>query len=323
MPTSDSTASMLPRLPDSAARPDAVGSIRARDRDAERAHLKQLAMEFEAMLMNEMLTDWRRSLMSGEETSDPGGLGTMTDMVGSEFGRALSRSGGLGIAAVLLRAFERQQRVEGERAAGSSPGASGPITGEDVNGQAANGQVVPIGGGVAPDRGPSRATAGNAAIAEVVGRTMTAFTGQAASPTGRVTSAFGWREDPLSGRAAFHNGVDVRMAYGEPVSSLAAGRVSFAGEQRGYGLTVVIDHADGLQTRYAHLSGTDVQPGDEVRRGQAIARSGNSGRATGPHLHVELLRQGRPVDPAGLLKQVAAGADLLTYRSALSERSDE
>ena len=83
------------------------------------------------------------------------------------------------------------------------------------------------------------------------------------------------------------------MAYGSPVAALAAGTVTFAGERGGYGTTVVVDHGNGRETLFAHLSSFDVRVGDQVDAGQIIARSGNSGRSTGAHLHVEV-REGGP-----------------------------
>jgi murein DD-endopeptidase MepM/ murein hydrolase activator NlpD len=99
------------------------------------------------------------------------------------------------------------------------------------------------------------------------------------------------------------------MAYGQDVRSAASGRVASVQSMGGYGLTVVVDHGNGLQTRYAHLSAAALKPGDSVESGQVIARSGNSGRSTGPHLHFEVLENGQPVDPAaaaGLLSTAAA-----------------
>jgi murein DD-endopeptidase MepM/ murein hydrolase activator NlpD len=77
--------------------------------------------------------------------------------------------------------------------------------------------------------------------------------------------------------------------------------VAFAGDQGGHGLTVVVDHGNGLQMRYAHLSSIAVQPGDDVTPDRAIGQVGSSGRSTGLHLHVELIRAGQPIDPSSLL----------------------
>jgi murein DD-endopeptidase MepM/ murein hydrolase activator NlpD len=112
-----------------------------------------------------------------------------------------------------------------------------------------------------------------------------------------VTSKFGWRRDPFSGVATYHRGVDLRAAYGEAVGAADAGTVVFAGEQGGYGQTVVVQHGDGVRTRYAHLSGVMTRVGAEVKAGEAVGRAGHSGRATGTHLHFEVTQHGRPVDP--------------------------
>ncbi len=119
--------------------------------------------------------------------------------------------------------------------------------------------------------------------------------------SGRVTSRYGWRRDPIDGSLRLHKGTDIAMPVGQDVPAARAGRVEFAGELPGYGLTVVVSHDAGRATRYAHLSELAVQEGDTVAEGQVIARSGATGRASGPHLHFELLENGQPVDPAGRL----------------------
>jgi murein DD-endopeptidase MepM/ murein hydrolase activator NlpD len=113
-----------------------------------------------------------------------------------------------------------------------------------------------------------------------------------------VTSAFGWRKDPISGESRFHRGVDLKAAYGEDVVTRAPGRVVSAGEEGSYGTTVVLEHEDGSRTRFAHLSVALVRVGALVERGHPVGRAGSSGRATGPHLHLERIdKDGRPVDP--------------------------
>ena len=128
-----------------------------------------------------------------------------------------------------------------------------------------------------------------------------------------VTSEFGWRRDPFSGVATYHRGVDLRAAYGEAIGAADAGTVVFAGQQRGYGQTVVVEHGDGVRTRYAHLSAVMTQVGAEVKAGESIGRAGRSGRATGTHLHFEVTQHGRPIDPQtygpGGLKPGGVAAD--------------
>lgn len=124
-----------------------------------------------------------------------------------------------------------------------------------------------------------------------------------------LTSPFGARRDPFTGEAAFHAGVDLAAPEGTPIPALKGGVVRYAGERGGYGLMVEIDHGDGTVSRYGHASALLVRPGDRVAEGEAIARIGETGRATGPHLHLEVRQGGRPVDPTRALKSYGLGVD--------------
>lgn len=116
---------------------------------------------------------------------------------------------------------------------------------------------------------------------------------------GRVTSSFGPRVHPISGKAELHNGVDIAVPEGSPVRCPFDGTVvSVNSEDRG-GLSVVVQHANGYTSGYAHLSRALVKPGDLVGSGQVIAESGNSGTSTGPHVHFAVQRFGQPVDATG------------------------
>lgn len=108
---------------------------------------------------------------------------------------------------------------------------------------------------------------------------------------GVLTSRFGWR----NGRA--HNGIDLDLRTGEPVRSMFPGVVRFAGSYGGYGRLVVVRHFNGLETYYAHLHRVKVTPGTEVDAGDLIGTGGNTGRSTGPHLHLEVRYKGLPIDP--------------------------
>jgi murein DD-endopeptidase MepM/ murein hydrolase activator NlpD len=117
-----------------------------------------------------------------------------------------------------------------------------------------------------------------------------------------ITSGFGPRVDPFTGRAALHTGIDFGMAFGAPVHCTAAGRVIIAGPDGGYGNLVEIEHGNGLSTRYGHLSEILVAPGQWVESGAVIGNVGSTGRATGPHLHYETRIDGEAVDPIRFLK---------------------
>jgi murein DD-endopeptidase MepM/ murein hydrolase activator NlpD len=116
---------------------------------------------------------------------------------------------------------------------------------------------------------------------------------------GVVTSGVGWRIDPFgSGKLVFHRGIDIAVPVGSPVRATRKGHVVFAGEHRGHGSTVIMEHANGDRTLYGHNSLVRVHAGEIIEPGTVIAFSGSSGRSTGPHVHFELIASGRPViDP--------------------------
>jgi murein DD-endopeptidase MepM/ murein hydrolase activator NlpD len=115
--------------------------------------------------------------------------------------------------------------------------------------------------------------------------------------TGWLTSGFGKRIDPFNGRVAWHNGVDYTSKEGTDIRSVASGIVMWSGDRKGFGQMVEIDHGDGFVTRYAHNKNNAVSVGDVVTKGQVIAQMGSTGRSTGNHVHFEVLKQGKPVDP--------------------------
>ena len=114
---------------------------------------------------------------------------------------------------------------------------------------------------------------------------------------GRVTSGFGWREDPLNGEQKFHNGLDLSAATGTPVLAFAAGTVDYIGESAIYGQYLQIIHENGVKSFYAHCSKLLVQKGQQVEMGEKVAESGATGNVTGPHLHFELKKDGVRLNP--------------------------
>lgn len=227
------------------------------------AKASALAQQFEAMLMSQMLREMR--ILESDDESTGFGSSIMNDTMRTEFADALSKSGGLGMAAALSEAFARAAE-----------------------------QDAPVDTAVAPELPPLPVVAD--------GSNLTL-------PDARVTSSFGWRADPLNGQQRFHHGTDLRMAYGQEVRSAGSGVVRSVSDAGGYGLMVAVDHGDGLETRYAHLSAASVKPGDTIAAGQVIARSGNSGRSTGPHLHFEVREAGQPVDPSRFAGRLAVTAE--------------
>lgn len=136
---------------------------------------------------------------------------------------------------------------------------------------------------------------------------------------GRIGSSFGEREDPINGEGAFHAGVDIEAPYGTPVRASADGDVTGASMGSGYGRTVELNHGHSLFTVYGHLSAVAVVPGQHVTRGQVIGYVGQSGRATGPHLHYEVRVHNVPVNPYKYLRVTYAQASNLEPESPLGQ----
>ena len=242
------------------ARAEAAGNAQA-EPGSERDRLMRVAQEFESMLLLQMLKEMRKAgSWDDEDESKSNGFGaeTMLETIDVELAGHLARAQGLGLGKQLLDALKKLH-----------PEASGSTK-----------QDPPYG------IGPGAITLG------------TGGHGSLEIPAGKVTSGFGWRSDPFHGAARFHRGIDIRAAYGQDVSSAAAGKVVSAGIEGGYGQTVVVEHAGGVRTRYAHLSTTLVASGDQVQEGQVVGRAGHSGRATGTHLHFEVTdANGEPLNP--------------------------
>ncbi|MBP6844664.1 MAG: peptidoglycan DD-metalloendopeptidase family protein [Kofleriaceae bacterium] len=118
---------------------------------------------------------------------------------------------------------------------------------------------------------------------------------------GRYSSDFGERVHPVTHAESFHEGLDIAAPVGAPARAAAAGTVTKAGPAGTYGNLVVLRHADGSETRYAHLATVEVEPGQRLEAGEPLGTVGATGRVTGPHLHFEVRVDGHAVDPAPLL----------------------
>jgi murein DD-endopeptidase MepM/ murein hydrolase activator NlpD len=120
--------------------------------------------------------------------------------------------------------------------------------------------------------------------------------------SGWISSYFGRRTDPFTGKPANHTGIDFAGKLGDTVQAVADGVVTWSADRYGYGVMVEINHGNGYSTRYAHNSENLVEVGDEVKKGQPVALMGETGRATGPNLHFEVLKDGRRVNPVNFIR---------------------
>lgn len=131
---------------------------------------------------------------------------------------------------------------------------------------------------------------------------------------GRITSRFGYRMSPFCGKREMHKGLDIAAAEGTPILATADGVVAYAGNKGLLGQTVVIDHGHGMSTRYAHCSKILLQKGEIVKRGDVIARIGNTGRSTGSHLHYEVRLNGVQVNPEKYILNMTPERDMTASR---------
>ncbi|HEY6360082.1 MAG TPA: peptidoglycan DD-metalloendopeptidase family protein [Vicinamibacterales bacterium] len=278
----------------------------------DRERLKQIAAEFESMLLVQMLRDMRKagSWADGEE-QDTLGAESMFETIDVELATHLARVKGIGLQDQMLAAFDSRFGIRDSGFEGAvKPGFGTRDSGFDT--RVATPDVrIPNPESRRTPNPESRIPVSPAPVAPTTesapgaGISVADFTEVHESPAhsvrpvlGGVTSGFGWRRDPFTNRMKFHQGVDLRAAYGQEVQAAGAGRVVFSGDQGGYGTSVVIEHRDGTRTRYAHLSAALVAKGDEVSAGETVGRAGRSGRATGTHLHFEVIGQdGRRVAP--------------------------
>jgi murein DD-endopeptidase MepM/ murein hydrolase activator NlpD len=188
---------------------------------------------------------------------------------------AVAQSGGVGIATLVESSFEK-----GATAAQSGPGEAN-VAGDFIFDHAAPPVASP---------------------------------GGAADVTPEVSSGFGARKDPIDGSHRFHTGIDVAAQEGSSILAAAPGVVRRAGRRGGYGNAVEIDNGNGISTLYGHASAISVKEGDRVKAGQPIAAVGHTGRATGPHLHFEVRKDGKPTDPQSTLNRWEERADVLIGR---------
>jgi murein DD-endopeptidase MepM/ murein hydrolase activator NlpD len=263
--------------------------------DADRSRVRELAQEFESLLILQMIKQMRETFLDEEHKEEGFGAETMTETIDVELSRVLARQGGLGLA----RSIERG--IDGLASSSGAPPAAGPVAAS----------TSPVDEPTArPSPSPAPGSAASRTERPTLDRDDPVPVALELPLDARVSSAYGFRADPFHGRQRFHAGLDFAAAYGRDVPAAGAGRVESAGYEGGYGLTVVVDHGQGVRTRYAHLSSVSVTPGQELARSTVVGRVGQSGRATGPHLHFEVALDGRKVDPATVAHRVPGGLKL-------------
>ncbi len=233
---------------------------------------REIAREFEAMLLAQMITAMRKTVPDSSLLGSSPHRQVLDGVFDMEMARALSADQGLGLSEVLTR----QLGLEEEKAGATKPQAHATVGPEAIAGS--------------PTSDPSADASGPELTLPV---------------RGRVSSGFGPRRHPVDGRPHFHSGIDVAAARGSEVVSPAAGEVVETGSGGASGRYLRVRHGDGTVSSYAHLERIDVREGDRIEGGQILGTVGTTGRTTGPHLHLSVLREGSAIDPTAWLENVA------------------
>jgi murein DD-endopeptidase MepM/ murein hydrolase activator NlpD len=201
------------------------------------------------------------------------------DMFCEALANAVAQGGGIGLAKLVEGSFEKGA-------------AAAPANGSDPN----------LAGELLFDKSTKLTGAASSAA------------GDATNVAPEVSSGFGPRHDPINGTQRFHTGIDVAAQEGSPILAAAPGIVRRVGRRGGYGNAVEVDNGGGISTLYGHASSLAVKEGDSVKAGDPVAFVGHTGRATGSHLHFEVRKDGKPIDPNSTLNRWKERADVLVGR---------
>lgn len=232
--------------------------------------LRRAAAEFESLFINQMLKSMRETIGKSELFHGGNAEDIYASMLDTELSKNMAKAGGIGLADMLLRQLSDgtpEQATQAEPVFERAPVTEPPVKAAPVPAipvQESERFVFPL------------------------------------KDLKRISSGFGERIDPFTGQKRFHHGMDIAAESGTPVYPASEGKVIFSGKKGGYGNMVEILHDDGLVTRYGHNAENIVKEGDIVSPSKPIAFVGSTGRSTGPHLHFEVLKGGKALDPESL-----------------------
>ncbi len=234
---------------------------------SQKNELKKAAQEFEAIFIGHMLKVMRETIEESGLMEGGFGKSTYTELFDQEISIDLAKRGALGISDILERKLMATAGLE------ETQNANAPKT-------------------------PARVSPEDSSSGSEQGCEISDLMLPVAAP---ISSHFGMRRDPFTRQAKFHKGIDLAGPAGMSVVPALPGTVISAGREGGYGNTVLVDHGDGLRTRYAHLGSINVKAGDTITPEKVLGTIGSTGRSTGPHLHFEVIKNGEAMDPAGTM----------------------
>ncbi len=310
----------IPQLPPSAV-VNSSSSTTQSSRDE--ATIRQMATEFEALLLNQLTATLSKT--EDDEGSlfgnSGGGMSLSRQLFSEQLAKTMAQNGGIGLADLILQ--QVRQKIEPVKPQTLKPltrPTSMPIAPAETNRPATHTVVQDKGRFIASEAAlATRPRRVHAVKTEAPVRTTPTEGPRSLLPgirtnetnrtpvslrlpiRGAIRSVFGPRRDPINGRHRFHKGIDIAAPQGAPIQAAAAGTVVFSGRNGGYGNMVMIEHADGRRTLYAHAEALFVKVGDRVSASQTIAAVGSTGHSTGPHVHFEVRVGDQAVNPFSAL----------------------
>ncbi len=291
--------------------------------------LRTVAKQFEAIMLTQLTSALSES--GNDEDSlfgSDGGSGLAKQMFAEQLAKSMAESGGIGLADMIMQKFGINdsnklnkglsgaqaaiREIQGNKEVFNFTGNAddfevistyadqikNDVTAEPLSAAMLNGKIRDS---TRPRIAPENGLSANMVLSPAKSEAPLEYK---IPLTGRISSEFGSRFHPIDKKTKFHTGVDIAVPRGTSVGSAADGVVTFAGRKGGYGNVVIVEHADGRTTFYAHCDKLLVEKGQTVSVGQEIAKSGSTGKSTGPHLHFEVRENGKPIDPLEFLSNV-------------------
>jgi murein DD-endopeptidase MepM/ murein hydrolase activator NlpD len=245
--------------------------------NAQKRELKEVAQEFEALFIAQILKVMRETIEESGLTDSGPGKSIYTELFDQELALSLARRGALGISDLLYENLLEMVDSEGQGSGSNELRRTDSISPDTLRESSRDPEC-----GISDLKLPVQGT---------------------------LCSGFGFRLDPLTHQRKFHKGIDIAAPEGVKVVAALPGKVISAGFESGYGNTVLVQHAGDLQTRYGHLHEITVKAGDVLAAETQLGTVGSTGRSTGPHLHFEIMRMGHPVNPISILSSQVFGSE--------------
>jgi murein DD-endopeptidase MepM/ murein hydrolase activator NlpD len=270
------------------------GNVRLDTPDGKK---QEAVHQFESYFVQMMVREMRKSVPKG--IFDSPTMDMFVDLLDQSLAEQITESGGLGFADALQRSLGMRGMEDSDLLSGGS--FSSQIE-RALGGQTSQFEPSSISNLAIDDLDMGALPLPNLPHSAIFQELSSSKSKTVFPLEGRISSRFGHRIDPIHGHDSHHKGLDIAAKEGTAIKAMRSGTVTFAGTRGGYGKLVVVDHGNGLESRYAHCSAVNVRVGQNVDAGAPIAAVGSTGRSTGPHLHLEVRKDGHAVDPMKYLK---------------------